>query len=226
MFSDNFDGEVEGTSPPANWPNDSAAPAYNEVDDAYCVSSPHSNWISANGSPSNWRHNYHDVSYNGTGKISVKCRLGALAKYYMLMRLQDASGGYGSGKLINVFYFDLSNNIKMYDGGTLTDTGYDYTAGSFKLFEIQINWGAETIDAWYDGDLIADDWSFKESGATSVEEICNTVHGAHNSEMWLDDWQVGEASGWSGTYLGIDNPSKINGVAKETVDKVNGVQSA
>ena len=50
--------------------------------------------------------------------------------------------------------------------------------------------------------------------------------GIVNGNVWIDDVQIGEASGWTGEINGVTDPTSVNGVAVSDIDNINGVDGA
>lgn len=160
-----------------------------EVDDVQSSSPDHSMWCK--GGTAGWDYGFLPISYNLAEKVYLRQYIGVTANDYHMIEFMDTNAVFGAGNAITTFYFDGTDNIKMYDSTTLTDTGFNYTAGAWKQLEIQFNFGADTFDAWYDSDLIADDWNFYQS-ANSVERISFVCHATGTTQMWIDDIQFGE----------------------------------
>lgn len=219
VFSDNFDGESEGTSPPANWTESPTKTPLNcEVDDVQAHSSPHSMWIKANSS--SYDRVYHDEASGFTDdKITIWLYFDNTTKSRQILT-QDTIGDYLSTQVAARIAFETNGDIRYYDG-IWNDTGYDYTTGWHKI-EIVHDVDADTFDCWYDDVQIINNGGF-QNVADSIKNILSIVGDSGN--LWVDDVQIG-SSGWSGKVLGVSNPAKILGASKDNIVKVDGVSSS
>lgn len=218
LFSDNLDGEVEGTSPPANWVEDTVKTmGACEVDDVHANSSPHSIYGLATGATGGYHHDYgsgYDEEYT-----EAAIYLESSGICYMI--LQSTTGDYDATKRCVNIRFNSNGNIEYYDTAW-RDTGYNWTAGQWKVLKILPHCGTDTFDAWYDGVQIVNGGDFEDSGA-SIKSIQFLISLAGNDRFWLDDIQIGVAS-WTGTINGVTNPAKVNGVSVSDISKINGVE--
>lgn len=220
IFSDNFDGEVEGTSPPANWVKDGvSAPTIFEVDDAQSHSPPHS--AKLQHTPAAVRYGHHDEVGGFTDDKITFWLYFDNANTVRYLATQATIGNVDTAELMAFIGFRDDGDIEYYNGAW-QDTGFDYTTGWHKL-EIVLDVGNNDFDAWYDDTKIITngDYYAGNTGKTSAKSLQIGVSAAN---LWFDDVQIGE--GWTGKYLGVTNPAKINGDDVSNITKVNGVQSA
>lgn len=217
LFSDNLDGESEGTSPPANWVEDTVKTLLNlEVDDAHANSLPHSIYALTDTATGGYHHDYgagYDEEYT---KMAIYLESGGEA-YFVL---QSTTGDYVSNKRCVNMRFNSNGDIEYYDG-SWKDTGYNWTAGAFKVLKILPHCGTDTFDAWYDGVQIVNGGDFEDAGA-SIKSIQVLITTDGNNRLWVDDIQIGEEAGWTGKINGITNPAKVDGIAVADIEKING----
>jgi hypothetical protein len=217
IFSDNFDGEVEGTSPPVNWTNQTFETC--EVDDVHSRSSPHSMYLRDTAGSGYCRH--EEAAGLTTERLIIYAYFENTTVTRQLIT-QATTGVVDSAEILAQLSFDAGGDIRYYDGAW-QDTGYNYTTGWHKI-EIVHNLGANQFDAWYDDVKIINAGSVRNGGKASWKAMHLFLLATGN--WWIDDVQIGEAAGWAGTFLGETNPPKVNGLTKENVSKVNGEASA
>ena len=212
IFEDNFDGEVEGTSPPANWINRAATNC--EVDDVQSHSGSYSMWLfdaTAHGYAAHelvsgltderitiWIY-FENINKNR--QIYTQATLGTLVAAQMMVRL----------------YFRPDGTIQWYDG-TYHDSGYTYTTGWHKI-EIVQDVPNDQYDVWYDDVKVLKNALMANVGKTVWWQV---VINAFASQLWADDIQIG-TSGWTGIVAGVDNPAKVAEVSVENIALVQGV---
>ena len=217
LFADDFDGEAEGTSPPANWTVDtSQPPSVNEVDDAQYVSAPHS--MKMNGVGGVYRNFASGFS---TDKISMRKYFTQTTVASEWLSTQSTEGESTSGNIAIYMSFSTNGNI-FYHDGSWVDTGYNYSTG-WHLLEYVHDLASNTFDAWYDGTKIitAGGYFGGHTGLASIKQVEIYVNIA---DIWVDDVQIGEATGsWSDTINGVSTPANVNGVAAANINNVNGV---
>ena len=188
-FSDDFDDEVEGTTPPVNFVFDGAVPLDNlEVDDAHFHSSPHGMYC--NKTAAAWASGHHDISYSSGEKIGVWTYF-ENTNTHRAIQLQSTAGNYNAATIVGSMHFRNDTTIRAFDGAVFTDTGFNYVSGSQKKCEWQFDFGANTWDAWYDGDLIINDWGFRVGAVGSIESIQFACYAAR---FWVDDVVFGDTS--------------------------------
>ncbi len=224
LFSDNFDGEAEGTSPPANIVNDATYPANScEVDDVQAHSSPHSMWVKKNGSGVGWCHRDYGPGFTNEPYVVWYYFENTTQQRHLITN--KATGNHvGTNILANV-QFQTDADIVYYDGA-YQDTGYNYATGWHK-FEIIHDCPNDQFDMWYDDVEIITAGNFRNTGSSVKSLHFQVDAGTGTCQLWVDDIQVGEAAaGWTGKVIGTSNPAKIIGTTKDTVNKVDGVVSA
>lgn len=221
IYSDNFDGESEGTSPPANWVDDGGFPANNfEVDDAQYYSSPHSAWLKKLGSGTGWCHHDEAAGFD-TDRISFRRHFTSTDRQHHIIT-NKATGDHIATNIAAHIQLRNDGSIWWYDG-SYHDTGYTYSTG-WHLWEIVHDCASDTFDLWYDSVQIINNGGFRNT-ATSIKSLHQQVDATYGTvETWFDDVQIG-AAGWEGVFNGVTNPAKINGVDKASILKVNGVVS-
>lgn len=161
------------------------------------------------GGGTGWGYCRIPYSYNGDEKCSFEM-WATIVEAGEMMVFQSTNAIYDATKWISGFYITAVGDIKCYDGGVLTDTGFNLTQGAMDKWDVEHDFSAKTYDAWYDGDLIADDYDFKDGSATSLECIqigCNKGVSAE-AEIWIDNYQLGE----SGEIFAI-SPAKHGAMA-------------
>ncbi|MFC1461657.1 hypothetical protein ACFLQR_03985 [Verrucomicrobiota bacterium] len=185
VYSDNFDGESEGTSPPTNWVKDTATPPPNlEIDDVHSHSSPHGMWMKS--SAGNYDKAYHnEASGFTTDKVTEWIYFSATSDFLQLLT-QKTAGDYVSTEVLVMVWFDTSGNIQYYDG-IWNDTGYDYSAGWHKI-EIVHDCPNDQFDMWYDDVQVINNGGFRNSGS-----IVKSIHivSYNGKSTWLDDVKIG-----------------------------------
>lgn len=221
QFFDDFDLEVEGTSPPANFVNGggTAAPTNLEVDNVHSFSAPQSMWLNQAGSTDSWCRRNESFT---TKKWSFRVYIPSLGKNYYFAS-QATGGNQDMNELMAQLVFRSNNNIEYYDGA-YHDTGYNYTVG-MHIVEIVHDVGNDQFDCWYDGVKILTNAPFRNGGKASVESI---RYGVYNSNMWLDNIQIGEEDpGVVGSVIGVikENIGSVIAVIGANVAAVDEVPS-
>jgi len=186
IFEDDFDLEVEGTSPPANIINQNLDVC--EVDDAQARSLPHSCLLARTVADG-----YCRIPVSFTDDLVVIWTYVSFQAGHKAIELQKTNAvRSGADEVLTLRYNRANTNIEYYVAGWI-DTGYNVLFSSWKELKIKCDFIGKTLDIWYDGNLIVDDGAFRDNTATSVESIQLGVNGA-TGEFWIDDIQVGEVA--------------------------------
>ena len=135
-MSKNFDGEVEGTSPPADFINqETTHPMIElEVDDVQSHSSPHS--CKMLNSASTGRRCRVAVSFDSSDSVEfwvyVDTPFGP--SVYYLFALQATTGDWNGSEQILTLFYNNDGNIYYYKDAAWNDTGIAWTANAWKKF--------------------------------------------------------------------------------------------
>lgn len=230
VWENNFDLEGEGNLP-ADWHKDGVKPPTNvEVDDAEAASAPHSMWIKG---PNNTSYTMTDASVftinNGT---LFSLEFYADGASYEMIQTGDQDGGnwdYLNTAAIIIVDDDAgsktgrANGLGWFETGPgYLDSGFAYTPDDWNLLEFWHDFAADTFDMDLNSVSIATDCNFRYA-QSQVECYCMFVRDG-STGIWFDNFQVGEEeSGWTGKYLNVTNPTRVNGnLAATAVEKVNG----
>lgn len=206
IFTDNFDGEAEGTTPPTNWTPTVAGIA--EVDDAQYVSSPHSMRLAHSAS---WRAVAHSETYDDE-PFSFYLYNDSINAYYN-PRFLDGSGNVHGGLLINA----TAQGISYYTLAGSTASGVSLSAG-WNKFTFTHHSSTKTYDVVKDDTTeICTGASFfntSESGTATFQ-----AYGKHTTSgySWYDDFTLGTESptpfGMTPTTAGVGYGVPIGGGA-------------
>jgi hypothetical protein len=220
LFQHNFDGESEGDSPPANITPDTIYPPREcEVDDVQFNSTPHSMWLQTSGSGS-WARREWSAGFT-TERYSLWAYIPDTNGTRSIVTNKATGDHVGTNILVHLL-LQTDYDIEYYDGA-YQDTGYNWSEDTWEHYEIVHDCPNDQFDLWFNDTKIVSAGGFRNTGS-SVKSI-HWQFLTNNTEWWIDDVQVGTA-GWEGKYLGVTNPTEINGVANESVEKVNGVVSS
>lgn len=211
----NFDLEVEGTSPAADFTDDVGfPPTASEVDDAHYASSPHG-MLLTNGIGVFGASRVQMGSASTKTYLRVRMYISSTSVYNTII-LQKTTGVYVPANTIIHFAGYTDGTIRYYDGAWKT-TGQAYTTG-WHTFEVEIDYGAETYDIYYDGSLVKADTPFRSSGSSAWS--LHLLRGVVTGNNWYDDIILGDP-GWYGNFNGSTNPARvISTVASMTADAV------
>lgn len=204
-YSNDFDGEVEGTSPPASFILDTEKVIQAcEVDNVRSHSGPNSLWLQRTGGFADW--GYARFLQTFTDENFTVCLYLDNAADYRMVRLEDDTDNAEVGAIVSVIYLDSTSNIMYYDGASLVDSGYNY-AGGWHKFEILNNFTTKTYKIYYDGVKVtgASDPDFNKATATAVRAVhFGCSNGAGTSNLWVDDIMIGEGSTTAPDWLSVD----------------------
>ncbi len=190
FFSDNFDSEVEGTSPPINWVPDTQTnynPLACEVDDQQSKSGPHSLYLR---SPSTWfGFCHHDIPGGFTDEPYYFSVYPTSTTIYGYLLTQNSVGNFDDSQTAAYIGFRNDGNIKYYAGSWI-NTGVSYVANSWNDMIIIHDFNNNTFDCWHNGVLIIDDGGFR-SPSSDIKSLQFGISSVGNPDyMWIDDIQI------------------------------------
>lgn len=183
LFTDNFDGEGEGTSPPTNWINDDLNNC--EIDDVRAHSAPHSMWLKAKVGV-NGKTRHEEAGGFSTEKVTVWIYFPNTTGQRFLFT-QETIGPSDTAKQAAYIRFNIGGDIDYYDG-IYNDTGQNYTAGWHKIEIVHDLLDADTFELWYDTALIASGAGFRNAVTTLRAIQFFMVTDSDN--IWFDDVQI------------------------------------
>ncbi|MBW1858002.1 MAG: hypothetical protein ACTSSE_08515 [Candidatus Thorarchaeota archaeon] len=217
LFESNFNGEGEGTSPPVKFLNSVASPMdIFEVDDAHYHSSPHgAKMVGTN------KYCHSTYSFTATTERFSTWLYFDTTNNSRALYTQRTPGDFDPTKWLIYINFDASANIQYYSGGW-HDTGTNYSTGWHHI-EIVHDFGSDVYDMWYDDSKIISGGGFYAAGV--ADSFKSFGHNVGTGNLWMDDVQIGEASGWDGNYNGFENPNQLNDYSRINTREVNGYES-
>ena len=193
VYSENFDSMAVGLDPPTGWvkmPSHEPS-ATSGVDNAHSASSPNSMYVKANKTSSSYWLGYeHDITYSSSEKIYAKVYMPRVQHSFLSFR--SIAGGYDTGNVVNIMYFQSDGHLYVYNGSVLADTGYVYPIGAFIALSISFDFTAHTVDVWADGAKIASAYAFRNN-ESQIGEMLVEVNQTDGAYMWVDDIQFGES---------------------------------
>jgi len=184
VFWDDFDGESDGDSPPANWTKQTATDCnIKEVDNANSFSPSNSFLMSNGASTTNGRiycADFGDDQYAEEWEVMVYVDDAARYYYPLITYSSDGTGA------LNI-YFRNDNSIRAYNDGVFTDTGYNYVTDAWYKIRVKADWTGDSFDAWYNDTQIIDDWGIYDN-SDGFDRICVGINTA--TTAWYDNVNV------------------------------------
>ena len=187
IFSDNFDSESDGDSPPVNWDNDTSFPLTSlEVDNAQYVSSPNSVYIRS----SSYGYAHHDISAGTTEFAEVEIYAQTTGENIGFI-LQSTEGDVNSANQGALILFQPDGWIDYYSGGYIPICTYSAGWNKIKIVPDYVN---DDFDFYLDDVLKSSNLPFRNDIDT-----CKGIHlfinsAGANDDCWYDNIQVGDSA--------------------------------
>lgn len=204
-FTDNFDSEAEGTSPPTNWVNSTNYTLSKcEVDDAHANSAPHSMLLESHTIGDDCFHNLNDMD-NSKWSFRLYVPGSGNRKFSMMATTTDIVLAANVGPFVAI----VSKYIRWYDGA-YHDSGYNISYSSWGLLEIEANLATDTFDVWYNSVKVITGASFYDGNNLSELNQVRIGFLTSGRQMWIDDVVIGVPSAVS--MNNIVNVHPVSGV--------------